>query len=546
MLSMANRKTPFLSSLRARALGVVFAVVFAPVVFVWVSDAMDSRTRDHMMENVEAAALAAADVAAEDRITVAIEHGVWLRTVDGDGVTTLEVDAETPTTLVTKAGAFFFGPDGAPSLQEWDAQQPGLPDRSEVLEAWDFLTVATCEESEGRKLLVCWAAAPSDEGVVHVQESSRRAIRALYDVRYQVLKLALIVGLTGLALGAWLGGHIVRPIEQLRDALRERVASESPTEPIGWTRSDELGELSRDIDQLLGTLAGYHDELSERSAAVEERNAALADRNGALADLNAAVEERNAALAARAADASAHARATEAFVADLAHEFKNPVAAIRAAAESIGSGRPIDDERAARLARILEDSSGRLNALLTQLLELARLEATLAVEAREPVRLDGLLNTLVDVLRDRHEWMLLSVDASPVLVEAAPARLEAALRNVLENAAAFAGPEDPEAWVGVSMRLDDEGDTPQVVVSISDSGPGIADEDLPRIFDRFFTTRPSKGGTGLGLALTRAVIDAHGGSIEAASPPAGGAVVTFRLPRLPDPPSDDPDDEEAS
>jgi len=534
VLSLANRKTPFLHSLRARALGVVFAVVFAPVAFVWVSDSMDSRTRDKMMENVESAALAAADLSSGDRIAVAIDHGVWLRTVDGDGVTTLEVDAETPTTLVSKAGAFFFGPDGAPSLQEWDRAQLALQDRAEVLEAWDYLTVATCEESEGQKLLVCWAAAPSEDGVVHVQESSRRAIRALYDVRYQVLKLALIVGLTGLALGAWLGGRIVRPIEQLRDALRERVTSDSPTAPIGWKRSDELGELSRDIDHLLSTLAGYHERLSERSAAVEERNTALAERNSALAELNAAVEERNAALAERAADVAAHAKATEAFVSDLTHEFKNPVAAIRAAAESIGSGRPIDDERAARLARILDDSSGRLDVLLTQLLELARLEATLATEAREPVRLDTLLNALVDVLRDRHEYMLLSVDAAPAVVEAAPARLEAALRNILENAAAFAGPEDPEAWVGIAMRLEDEGEAPQVIVSISDSGPGITSEDLPRVFDRFFTTRPSQGGTGLGLALTKAVIAAHGGSIEAASPPAGGAVVTFRLPRIAD------------
>jgi signal transduction histidine kinase len=158
-----------------------------------------------------------------------------------------------------------------------------------------------------------------------------------------------------------------------------------------------------------------------------------------------------------------------------------------------------------------------------------RAEAGLPTEAREPVALDALMAGLVEGARARHELMTLSLDAAPLTVRAVPARLETALRNVLDNATAFAGPEDPEAWVGVTV-YEDEG---AAVIRVSDSGPGIAEADLPRIFERFFTTRVGSGGTGLGLALTATVVEAHGGSVEAASPPGGGAVITLRLPLAP-------------
>ncbi len=501
--------TPFHRSLRSRALVAILLVVLAPVAFVWLSDGMDARAHQRMMENVEAVVLAAAQAGPDEQVAAASEGRVWLRVVSPDDRITLEVDAEAPSTLLERAGLFFFGPDGAPTLREWDSQQPDLVARPEVEAARQGLTAVTCEQTEAGNLLVCWAAAPVAGGdVVHVQESSRRAIRALYDVRYQVLKLSLFVGLTGLALAGWLGGRIVGPIAQLRDELRARMASEGPVEAMAWERRDELGELARDIDLLMASL--------------EDRNRALGDANAALAEHSANLDAANAALAEKN-------RETEAFVAALAHEFKNPVAAIRAAAEGMERGRARDDLRTARLARVLRDSSGRLDALLSQLLELVRAEAGLPTEAREPVALDALMAGLVEGARARHELMTLSLDAAPLTVRAVPARLETALRNVLDNATAFAGPEDPEAWVGVTV-YEDEG---AAVIRVSDSGPGIAEADLPRIFERFFTTRVGSGGTGLGLALTATVVEAHGGSVEAASPPGGGAVITLRLPLAP-------------
>lgn len=493
-------RTPLHRSLRLRTMLVVIGVAVTPVILVWFADDADARVRERMTRNLErAAAEAAAADGARERATVALERGVWLRVLGPLDVVTLEVDAEAPSSLLDRWGEVFFGPDGAPTLRQWDERTPPLPERAEVAAARAGEPAAGCEEADGNKLLVCWAAAPGPAGeVVHVQESSRRAIRALYDVRYQVLKLALFTGVAGLLLGGWLGWRVVRPLERLRDALRARVDSEHPTEPIGWTRRDELGELARDIDRLLGRLAALH----------------------------RALEDRAAALGERAALEAAHARATEAFVAELAHELKNPVAAIRAAAESLGSGLVVDRRRAGRLSRVLADSSARLDALLSRLLELVRVEAGLPTAPRVPVPLHELLEGLVGALRDRCEGLSFSLAAVPAVVEGVPERLEDALRNVLENAVSAAEAGELAPWVGISMRREGR----EVVIAVSDSGGGIAEGDLPRIFDRFFTTRASRGGTGLGLALTRAVVEAHGGTVAAASPPGGGAVITLRLP----------------
>ncbi|MFP2909654.1 sensor histidine kinase [Pyxidicoccus sp. 3LFB2] len=102
-------------------------------------------------------------------------------------------------------------------------------------------------------------------------------------------------------------------------------------------------------------------------------------------------------------------------------------------------------------------------------------------------------------------------------------RLELAFRSLLENAASFAG---RDGWVRVTVSTGPE----SLQVAITDSGPGIPEADLPRLFNRFFTSRGDRHGTGLGLALARAVVEAHGGRIEVRSPPGEGATFVVGLP----------------
>jgi two-component system sensor histidine kinase ChvG len=126
---------------------------------------------------------------------------------------------------------------------------------------------------------------------------------------------------------------------------------------------------------------------------------------------------------------------------------------------------------------------------------------------------------------------------APTMVAGVEPRLDSLVRNLVDNAASFAG---ADGEVRVTVRADHE-EPPQAVLEVSDTGPGIAEKDLPRMFERFFTTRavvngnaePSarkQKGTGLGLALVKAVAEAHGGTVSALSSPGAGATFRVTLP----------------
>jgi len=484
-------------SLRHRAIAVVCVVVFAPLIHVWLSDLGDATAGARMNQRVERVALKVAESLekGEDPRRVADEQaaraGVRLRLLDADGAVSIDVDHEAGTGVLHRVGTVFFGPDGAPRLDEWDAQQGPPIERTVVRTAMESGRASACVSTEDRKLLVCEAALRTDDpeiSTIYVQVSSRRAIRALYDVRYQLLKLTLFVLVSGLALGWWLGWRMVRPVEMLREQVLARRHARDPA-PIALDRDDEFGDLA---------------------AAFNELMSALAQRN----------------------------RANEAFAADLVHELKNPVAAVQAAAEALESGRPVSPERAQRLARVLRDSSHRLDVLASAFLELARAEAGLRSSVREPVDLVLLARGLIAARgAEPVTFELIAPDAA--IISGVAERVETALRNLLANAAAFAAKAHPSGDGRVTVRIAAGGLSDMTAheatgshrVTVSDNGPGIAPEDLPRIFDRFFT-RGRQGGTGLGLALTQAIIEAHEGTIAAAST-REGSDFTVTLPRWP-------------
>ncbi len=282
---------------------------------------------------------------------------------------------------------------------------------------------------------------------------------ALYSREYALWQLAAIVLPCAALVGWWLGWRLVRPIERLRTQALEQVEALSPGSDLELVRADEFGELTAAFNRLLGELRG-------------------------------------------------RARDKEAFVADLAHEFKNPVAAIRAAAESLGSG-PADAHRLERLAGILGDSSRRLDTLVTQFLELARAEAGLHAEARTQLDVGALARARLDRFthdeRFGHLSFALELPPGGAHMAAVESGLQTVIDNLLENAASF-------ARTRVELRLLLRGD---LVLCVDDDGPGIATEDRQRVFDRYFTRRSSGRGTGLGLAMVRAVVQAHGGTVDA-------------------------------
>lgn len=464
-----------LRSLRMRAFLVAFAVAVLPLVMVAGASVIESGVGERLQVEVEGAA---AELARDpdDIEGVALRWGVRARVVEIDGRVRAMADHH-DTGTQTALGDVFFGPDGAPTLVEYDETLGPVGDRIESTRAFAGQRAVGCAASVGGRLLECHATVPIEhEGrviaVAHTQDGSRRAIRALYDLRYQLIKLTLITVPCAVALGWWLGWRMVRPIERLRAQAIEQVGRLSRGDPLELARRDEFGDLASALNHLI-------------------------------------LEVRE------------HAAAHEAALADLAHELKNPVAAIRASAEALAD-RPDDADRTRKLAAVVGDASARLDRLVLQFLELARAEAGLRGEVREPIDVAVLARAVVDTTaadpRHAAQTFALEVDGGlSTTVEGVSDRVETAIRNLVDNAASHA-----KARVVVRITRGE-----RVRIEVSDDGPGIAAERLSRVFDRFESKRP--GGTGLGLALVRAIAEAHGGRAWAESDGSTGSRFVMEL-----------------
>jgi len=485
-----------LRSLRVRVFLVVIAVVVATLLFSWFADTFSAGTSQRMTQELTDSANAVARLlgpvprfpldaqVAAQLDTLGRSASMHIRMVAQDGAVLHESVHEAAPSLPERLGTILFGPGSPPNLRAFESLQPPLAQRREFQQAWSARRAQGCDIPIGeyaprRLILFCHALLRVDASppfVIFVQKGERRIFRSLRNLQFQVVKLTFLVLVMGGFLGWWLGWRTVLPIEALRAQVMERTIRPEPTFPISLQRHDEFEALARAFNDLLKALA-------ERS------------------------------------------RANEAFIADLVHEMKNPVAAIRACAERMGGEGAIDEARAHRLSRILRDSSNRLDMLVTCFLDLARAEAGLPNEERVVIDLQELLKGLLESLRsgERYPNVRFTLSGAPALVQGVTGRLESALRNILDNAASFSQP-DGEVQVQVGSADD------RIEITIRDTGPGIAPEHLQKIFDRFFTTRAGQRGTGLGLPMARAIIEAHGGTVTAASPPGKGALFTVCLP----------------
>ncbi len=213
-------------------------------------------------------------------------------------------------------------------------------------------------------------------------------------------------------------------------------------------------------------------------------------------------------------------------LAAVGHELRTPLAAIKGHASTLLQDDvtwPVEDQR--HFLRTISAESDRMAQMISNLLDLSRLEAGLLLLRRSPHSLAELAEEAARRLRADAGAILLDVerDLPPVQVDAP--RVEVVLRNLLANALAYGdGP--------VRLRARRE-DGEMVLLEVADSGPGIAEEDLPHVFERFYRAshgrRRSGSGAGLGLAICKAFVEAHGGRIWARNG-TGGAVIAFTLP----------------
>jgi two-component system, OmpR family, sensor histidine kinase MprB len=211
-------------------------------------------------------------------------------------------------------------------------------------------------------------------------------------------------------------------------------------------------------------------------------------------------------------------------VADASHELRTPLTSLRTNIEVLQRSPTLAEGDRQRLLRDVVAQLGELGTLVSDLVDLAREDAGAAV--REEVRLDELAADAVDRARLHFSGQAFALESEPCVVVADPDRLERAIANLLDNAAKWS---PPGASIEILVR---DGE-----VVVRDHGPGIAAEDLPHVFDRFYRAPVARGlpGFGLGLAIVRQVATEHGGSVRAEAAPGGGALLRLALPSYPIP-----------
>jgi len=211
-------------------------------------------------------------------------------------------------------------------------------------------------------------------------------------------------------------------------------------------------------------------------------------------------------------------RAQRQLVADASHELRTPLTSLRTNIEVLASDRTLPPGERERLLHDVIEQLGEMTTLISELIDLARGEQHVAEP--EEVRLDLLAADVVERARRNQPKVTYVTNLQESTVHGVPSTLERAVANLLDNAAKWS-PPGGDVEVGVHDGT----------VSVRDHGPGIDDEDLPYVFDRFYRSRAARGlpGSGLGLAIVRQVARAHGGTVVAEHAEGGGTRVVLTI-----------------
>lgn len=218
------------------------------------------------------------------------------------------------------------------------------------------------------------------------------------------------------------------------------------------------------------------------------------------------------------------------FVANVGHEIKTPVGALALLAEAAVETAEDDREQMLRFLARIRHEAARLSKLVTELIDLSRVQGAELRPDPAPVALDAVLAEAVDRISSAAEARGISVVVggdSGGEVQGSESQLVTAVANLLENAIAYS-PEDTKVALAARMRSD------SWEITVTDQGIGIPPEDLDRVFERFYRVDPARsretGGTGLGLAIVKHIVNNHGGHVRVWSSPGSGSTFTLELP----------------
>jgi two-component system sensor histidine kinase MprB len=321
---------------------------------------------------------------------------------------------------------------------------------------------------DGQQYWVYTAAWLGDPGgLVRVSRPANADDGALRDAA--LLLAGLTIAATGITYGAarLAAGRILRPIAELTAAAEHVTKTRDLTARLGFTGTgDEVGRLASSFDTMLAAL---HDSLT----------------------------------------------AQHQLVADASHELRTPLTSLTTNLDLLEDGAGLADPQAPALVRAAREQAGELDQLITDLLDLARHRES--APHQETVRLDLLTGEAVRRLRQRVPQAVIDTELEPCLVHVDPAAVDHAVSNLVGNAIKWTPP-------GAAVEVTVTGGR----VSVTDHGPGVADADLPRIFERFYRAPAARGmpGAGLGLAIVGGVAQANNGTVDVRTGPHGS---TFTL-----------------
>ena len=245
---------------------------------------------------------------------------------------------------------------------------------------------------------------------------------------------------------------------------------------------------------------------------------------GLVGTVATADRQRVRAEAARVAALQQLDEARAGLLRSVSHDLRTPLATIQAVATDLRSGTEYDDATRDELLDLVGNEAERLDRIVTNLLSLSRIEAGTLQPDRQAVDLGELVTASTERLERMLVGLPVTVDIEPdlPLVPADYSQIDQVVTNLLENAARHSSPGGP---VEVTVGAGDDA----LVVTVIDHGPGIPADLRDHVFEPFRARGPGQG-SGVGLAICRAIVDAHGGTITAGDAPGGGAAVSFSLP----------------
>jgi two-component system, OmpR family, sensor histidine kinase MprB len=304
-----------------------------------------------------------------------------------------------------------------------------------------------------------------------------RPLTEVHETLGRLRAILVVIGIAGIGGAALLGLLVarsaLRPVRRLTVTAEEITRTADLSRRIDVTGDDELNRLAATVNEMLASL--------ERSVA--------AQRN---------------------------------LVADASHELRTPLTSIRTNVEILARDDVNDPAERRQMAADVVAQLEELTGLVSDLVELGRNGER--DDVIEDIRLDVLVADSVARVRRRAPARTFVLSLQPTLVRGSPARLDRAVVNLLDNAVAWGPPDEP---IEVAVAAGS--------VVVRDHGPGIADEDAERLFDRFYRSARARGrpGSGLGLAIVRQVADTHGGTASVERADGGGARFRIDLPVAP-------------